>query len=589
MTISNILIYRKTTPTDHPEANYRPLDPDETMLHKGYRHAKGAMPLSCDIIRERDVALTMRDGVTIYANVFRPATDDSVPAIINWAPYGKGGTGFWALDNSVTFPNRFGIKRSALSGLESWEACDPAYWCAHGFAIVQIDARGAFNSEGDIWFLNRGEGLDVHDSIEALATLDWCSGKIGMAGNSWLAMQQWRGGEERPPHLAALAPWEGLTDPYRDTTVLGGIPDLDFACFIRDKMFGHTQVVDIEAMVKEHPLFDEYWQDCCPEVSRIEVPTYVVASYTNALHAAGTIRGWYELTAPKWLRIHNTQEWPDFYAPENVEDLRRFFDRYLKEIENGWEETPQVRLSILDPGHKDTVNRVEDAFPPNDTSAHELFLNAKTGTLEDSAPTAPAAVSYAPRDKHPTASFDWVLDRDIEVFGAPLVTLYTSVEGAEDMDVHVWIEKLDRRGRRVFHQVTDLGFPLGRWWMPKLFKLGAKPVAPAIFRGAHGRIRASRRGLDETAHPYLPRLALTKETPLPNDGPVELQIPLTPIGMRWHSGETLRLNVSGLSPLPLLLPGLPEPKPSVGDLHHIHTGGTFNARLNLRVRPATRT
>ena len=63
------------------------------------------------------MALTLRDGTKIYADVFRPAIESPVLAIVNWAPYGKGDTGFQVLDNKEMFPNRFGIRRSAVSGL----------------------------------------------------------------------------------------------------------------------------------------------------------------------------------------------------------------------------------------------------------------------------------------------------------------------------------------------------------------------------------------------------------------------------------------------------------------------------------------
>jgi uncharacterized protein len=107
------------------------------------------------------------------------------------------------------FPNRFGIRRSVVSGLQSREGNDPANWCAHGYAVVQVDARGAFDSEGDIQYLGSAEGRDGHDAVEAIAALAWCSGKVGLAGNSWLAMSQWRTASEQPPHLAAIALWEG--------------------------------------------------------------------------------------------------------------------------------------------------------------------------------------------------------------------------------------------------------------------------------------------------------------------------------------------------------------------------------------------
>ena len=100
------------------------------MLRAGFRYQRRALPLPCDVVRDKDVGLILRDGTTIYADVFRQAIESPVPAIVNWAPYGKGDTGFWVLDNKKMFPNRFGIRRSAVSGLQSWEGNDPAYWCS---------------------------------------------------------------------------------------------------------------------------------------------------------------------------------------------------------------------------------------------------------------------------------------------------------------------------------------------------------------------------------------------------------------------------------------------------------------------------
>ena len=94
---------------------------------------------------------------------------------------------------------------------------------------------------------------------------------------------------------------------------------------------------------------NELWENKIPDFDKITVPAYVVASYSNTLHTAGTFRAWRRMASQqKWLRIHNSQEWPDYYDEANVEDLRRFFDRYLKDEDNGWEQTPRVRYSILD-------------------------------------------------------------------------------------------------------------------------------------------------------------------------------------------------------------------------------------------------
>lgn len=155
---------RATASVDLPEARYKGFRPGTTVLPAGSRHSKRALRLPCDIVRDKDVALNMRDGTTLYADVFRPSTGAPVPAIVNWAPYGKGDTGFQNLDNGTMFPNRFGIARSALSGLQAWEGNDPAYWCSHGYAVVQVDARGAFDSQGDIVYLGSQEGRDGQDA-----------------------------------------------------------------------------------------------------------------------------------------------------------------------------------------------------------------------------------------------------------------------------------------------------------------------------------------------------------------------------------------------------------------------------------------
>ena len=74
----------------------------------------------------------------------------------------------------------------------------------------------------------------------------------------------------------------------------------------------------------------------------------------------------------KWLRIHNSQEWPDYYDEANVEDLCRFFDRYLKDVDNGWEATPRVRYAVHDFQGGDQVNVPADAFPPKEVTLSKI-------------------------------------------------------------------------------------------------------------------------------------------------------------------------------------------------------------------------
>jgi uncharacterized protein len=66
------------------------------------------------------------------------------------------------------------------------------------------------------------------------------------------------------------------------------------------------------------------------------------------VHTAGTFRGRRRMAATdRWLRMHNTHEWPDYYDQADVEDLRKFFDRCLIDKDNDWEQTPRVRYSVL--------------------------------------------------------------------------------------------------------------------------------------------------------------------------------------------------------------------------------------------------
>jgi uncharacterized protein len=178
-----------------------------------------------------------------------------------------------------------------------------------------------------------------------------------MAGNSQLAMIQWQAAAQQPPHLAAIAPWEGLVDLYRESTMRGGIPDTAFHDEdIAVHIHGENDTEDLTAHTRRFPFYNAYWADKRARLDRITIPAYVVASWTHPIHSHGTLQAFREMSSTeKWLRVHNTQEWRDLADPDNVRDLRRFFDRYLKGIQNGWEDTKRVRLSVLDPGGEDLV------------------------------------------------------------------------------------------------------------------------------------------------------------------------------------------------------------------------------------------
>ena len=232
--------------------------------------------------------------------------------IVAWSPYGKSqGTA----PSVTSLFDMIGLDNTAVSGLEKFEGPDPAYWCSQGYAICNPDPRGVAQSEGDSVMFGRQEGRDCHDLIEWLAAQDWCNGKVAMSGTSYLTISQWFTAAEQPPHLAAINPWEGLSDVYRDLVMRGGMPDTGFAERLQKNRYaGNNRREDILAEADCYPLINELWEDKIARFEKITTPAYIVASYSNTLHTAGTFRAWRRIASKdKWLRVHNTQEWPDYY------------------------------------------------------------------------------------------------------------------------------------------------------------------------------------------------------------------------------------------------------------------------------------
>lgn len=463
-------------------------EPGTRTLPAGFLVQPRFRPLPVDIVLDKDVAVTLRDGVTIYVDVFRPAGTEKAPVIVAWSPYGK------SRGNAPRYVDLFGLlgmDTAPLSGLMKFEGPDPAFWCAHGYAVCNPDPRGTYNCEGDARWWSRQEGEDYHDLIEWLGVQDWCNGKVGTTGNSYLAISQWFVAAERPSHLAAIAPWEGMSDIYRDFAVRGGIPDIAFPRQLATSFIGKNGREDMVAEIERHPLLDAFWRQKVPAFEKIDVPAYIVASYSNIIHTPGTFRGWRRIaSADKWLRIHNNMEWPDYYEDANLDDLRRFFDRYLKGIDNGWEDTPRVRYSVLDLEDGDRVNLSAGAFPPEDVTPTRYYLDSATGALSTEAPAAGATASYDATAEEGRASFIIRVDAPTEFVGYPKLRLFVEADGHDEMDVFVFLQKLNADGE----QLEQFTIPNHG---PKVQELTRRGSAILKYKGSNGRLRVSMRHLDE--------------------------------------------------------------------------------------------
>ena len=499
-----------------------PLKPEKLLLKSGTIRREGAMPLTCDIIFERDVPVMLRDGVVIYADVFRPNDDEKHPAIMAWSPYGKE-IGGQHLDD---VPGRSGVPLNATSGLEKFEAPDPAYWVKHGYVIINPDSRGANNSGGYLNYWGSENSRDGYDVIEWAASQDWCSGKIAMSGNSWLAVSQWFIAGERPPHLTAIAPWEGFSDHFRETSHRGGIPTPAFPEIIFQTFASRTLIEDQPRMIITHTLIDSYWNDKIPMLENIDIPAYVVASYTNPVHTLGTFEGFNRISSrEKWLRVHDTNEWQDYYTPENVEDLRRFFDHYMKGIDNGWENTPRVRVSVLDPGHENIVNREESSFPIERTKYTKLYLS-KGGKLSLAPQASSDKISYKTDSENSSVNFVMTFNEDTELTGYMKLHMFVEADGADDIDLSLTVMKIDSDGQPM------------------------KDTKSGQVIQASGQLRVSHRELDaELSTEYNPVLKSDHEDLLKEGEIAEVNVGIWPMGMIYHKGESLRLSISAWKPV----------------------------------------
>lgn len=125
------------------------------------------------------------------------------------------------------------------------------HWTARGYAVVNVDIPGTWHSGGNATYLSPEEAASGYDLVEWAAAQPWSSGKAGMTGVSYLASAQWSIAAANPPHLAAINPWEGWSDTYREVARHGGIPETYFWPYIGQRWgYGTNLVEDLAAEMR---------------------------------------------------------------------------------------------------------------------------------------------------------------------------------------------------------------------------------------------------------------------------------------------------------------------------------------------------
>ena len=298
---------------------------------------------------EKNVEIPTRDGSFVSANIFRPETEQQVPALLCYSIYAKdlheqdGFPEIWA-DMLERLPNIFD---HSTCSLHTHETNDPEIWCPWGYACVRVDVPGAGKSPGFLDPFSPTEARAGYDTVEWIADQPWCNGKVGMTGISYLAIAQWRVATEQPPHLAAIIPWEGVSDFYRDWNRHGGMLSTFFAGWygMQAVRLQHGNAaspwfdlddgapiggpgdlseeelranrMDPVAEFRANELDSPWWRDRSADFDRITVPLLSGANWGgNALHLRGNVEAFVRSASPqKWLEIHGGNHRDDYYLP----------------------------------------------------------------------------------------------------------------------------------------------------------------------------------------------------------------------------------------------------------------------------------
>jgi putative CocE/NonD family hydrolase len=198
------------------------------------------------------------------------------------------------------------------SAWTSWEAPDPAFWVPRGYVVVNADLRGFGHSDGVGTPLSDQEAEDYYDLIAWAAHQPWSNGRVGLNGVSYLAISQYKVAALRPPHLAAICPWEGFTDCYRDFARQGGIREDGFmGIWTRSLRRTGRLAVDLRREQRARPLLDAWWRSLQPDLARIEVPALICASFSDhSLHSRGSFEAFRRISSrERWLYTHRGGKW----------------------------------------------------------------------------------------------------------------------------------------------------------------------------------------------------------------------------------------------------------------------------------------
>jgi uncharacterized protein len=527
------------------------------------------------VLTEKDVDVPMRDGARLKADVFRPQESGRFPAILNLGPYQK--------DKLWVPPAN--LEEKATPGM-NWETVTPEWWVPRGYGCVRVDARGSGRSPGqcDPWSL--AEAIDFYDAIEWAAAQPWCNGKVGLSGISYYAINQWFVANLQPPSLKAIIPWEGFADIYRDALYHGGLLNVFMTNWFTAHLLHHTQGRASQQLPDgwqtntlwtwlHNNLDSGQLRGAQAQWDRITAPMLTVGNWTGfGLHLRGNTEAFMRAaTKHKKLRIHTGSHVHPFYTEDGKRDQIRFFDYWLKGIDNGVMKEPPVKIAVRK-GKDEFEWRFENEWPLARTQWTKFYFDVsnaasgnepRVGTLVREKPAKTSCCTYPSSSLGTMGSTSAAssqvmgggirpgmgialetppLAEDLEITGPLAATFYVSSE-TEDMDLFLTLRNFDPEGNEVL-ETGQQGSPV--------------PVAK-------GWLRASHRELDEAMSlPYRPYHKHIRRQYLKPGEIVKVDVEIWPTSMTFRKGHRIRLDV--------------QPRDGTGSQGYMHYHADYNVGAN---------
>lgn len=495
-----------------------------------------------DVHVQRNVKVTMPDGVSLSVDIFRPASPGRFPALLGVHAYDA------AMQSAPSMPQ-------ALQGANAQaEAGDPNFYVRRGYVHVIANARGTGLSEGVYSHYGPADVRDIADLIAWIAEQEWCSGKVGMFGASYFSVCAKQVAALNPPALKAVWAPYGYTDFYRDKFYHGGI----LAAGFLTSWSKHLAGVKVKGWSKDHlgeedynnrlaalkrdrdimaipelaaavnhpdaganpllvdvlmnPQDGPYWWERNPDLAAIKVPMYIGASWDMYfLHLPGDFRAWEKITAPKKM-IVGPPVYLDRPIYQYAYESLRWFDHWLKDHDTGMMAEPAISL-FLTGGENGWLKA--DEWPLPQTVWHPFYLHAKGLLSEHEHWPHEGASSYEDNVYNLRGGLNFATPQLVErteIVGPMVATLYASTTSSELL-LFASLYDIDPEGHKTL---------LTRGWL-----------------------RGTMRERDEdSSTPWLNQYKFNGKQPIEENKPTKYELNLVPIGHVFKPGHRIGLRIS---------------------------------------------